>query len=79
VRCRQDFDTSETLRRVGANTVAIVGALGPVTTIAFGWLVLEEVMTPLQLTGAELVLVGVVIISLKPRAPAKGGRMKDEG
>ncbi len=66
------FMTSEALRRVGANTVAIIGALGPVTTIAFGWLGLEEVMTPLQLAGSALVLVGVVVISLKPRAPAKG-------
>jgi drug/metabolite transporter (DMT)-like permease len=64
------FMTSEALRRVGANTVAIIGALGPVTTIAFGWLGLEEVMTPLQLAGSGLVLVGVVVISLKP-APAK--------
>jgi drug/metabolite transporter (DMT)-like permease len=60
------FMTSEALRRVGANTVAIVGALGPVTTIAFGWLGLEEVMAPLQLLGSLLVLVGVVVISLKP-------------
>lgn len=66
------FMTSEALRRVGANTVAIIGALGPVTTIAFGWLGLEEVMTPLQLAGAALVLVGVVVISLRPAAPAKG-------
>lgn len=62
------FMTSEALRRVGANTVAIVGALGPVTTIAFGWLGLEEVMTPLQLAGSALVLVGVVVISLRPKA-----------
>jgi drug/metabolite transporter (DMT)-like permease len=62
------FMTSEALRRVGANTVAIIGALGPVTTIVFGWLGLEEVMTPLQLAGAALVMVGVVVISLKPRA-----------
>ena len=62
------FMTSEALRRVGANTVAIIGALGPVTTIAFGWLGLEEVMTPLQLAGAALVLVGVVVISLRPGA-----------
>ena len=55
-------------RRVGANTVAIIGALGPVTTIAFGWLGLEEVMTPLQIAGSALVLVGVVVISLRPRA-----------
>jgi drug/metabolite transporter (DMT)-like permease len=67
------FMTSEALRRVGANTVAIIGALGPVTTIAFGWLGLEEVMTPLQLAGAALVLVGVVVISLKPAAPASKG------
>ena len=60
------FMTSEALRRVGANTVAIIGALGPVTTIVFGWLGLEETMTPLQLAGAALVLVGVVVISLKP-------------
>ncbi len=66
------FMTSEALRRVGANTVAIIGALGPVTTIAFGWLGLEEVMTPLQIAGSALVLVGVVVISLRPAAPAKG-------
>ncbi len=62
------FMTSEALRRVGANTVAIVGALGPVTTIAFGYLGLEEIMTPLQLAGSALVLVGVVVISHKPEA-----------
>jgi drug/metabolite transporter (DMT)-like permease len=60
------FMTSEALRRVGANTVAIIGALGPVTTIAFGWLGLEEVMTPLQLAGSALVMAGVVVISLRP-------------
>ena len=60
------FMTSEALRRIGANTVAIIGALGPVTTIAFGYLGLEEIMTPLQLAGSALVLVGVVVISLRP-------------
>jgi len=69
------FMTSEALRRVGANTVAIVGALGPVTTIAFGYVGLEEIMTPLQLMGSALVLAGVVIISLKPEArPGQGKR-----
>jgi len=60
------------VRRVGASNVAIIGALGPVTTIAFGWLGLEEVMSPLQLAGAALVLVGVVVISLRPAQAAKG-------
>jgi drug/metabolite transporter (DMT)-like permease len=62
------FMISEALKRIGANSVAIIGALGPVTAIFFGWLGLEEVMTPLQLAGSALVLVGVVVISLKPAA-----------
>jgi drug/metabolite transporter (DMT)-like permease len=63
------FMTSEALRRVGANTVATVGSLGPVTTIALGYVGLEEIMTPLQIAGSVLVLIGVVVISLKPAAP----------
>jgi drug/metabolite transporter (DMT)-like permease len=62
------FMISEALRRLGANTVAIIGALGPVTTIAFGYLGLEEIMTPLQIAGSALVLIGVVVISLRPQA-----------
>ncbi len=60
------FLTAEALRRVGANTVAIVGALGPVSTIFLAWLGLEEVMTPVQLIGVALVLAGVLTVSLKP-------------
>ena len=59
---------TQRVRPVGTNAVAIIGALGPVTTIAFGWLGLEEVMTPLQIAGSVLVLIGVVVISLRPRA-----------
>lgn len=60
------FMTSEALRRIGANRVAIIGALGPVTAIVLGYLGLDEVMTPLQIAGAALVMVGVVVISLRP-------------
>lgn len=60
------FMTSEALKRIGANRVAIIGALGPVTAIALGYLGLDEIMTPLQIAGSVLVLVGVVVISLKP-------------
>jgi drug/metabolite transporter (DMT)-like permease len=59
------FLTSEALRRIGANRVALVGALGPVTTIFFGWLGLDEAMTPVQLLGAMLVLGGVLLVSLR--------------
>jgi len=59
------FITSEALRRIGANQVALVGALGPVTTIFFGWVGLDERMTPIQLAGAALVLFGVLLVSLR--------------
>jgi drug/metabolite transporter (DMT)-like permease len=59
------FVTSEALRRIGANQVAIIGAAGPVTTIFLGWFGLEERMTLLQLAGAGLVLSGVLLVTLK--------------
>jgi drug/metabolite transporter (DMT)-like permease len=59
------FITSEALRRIGANHVALVGALGPVTTIFFGWVGLDERMTPIQLAGAALVLSGVLLVSVR--------------
>jgi drug/metabolite transporter (DMT)-like permease len=61
------FLTAEALRRIGANPVAIVGALGPVSTILLGWIGLEETMTLLQLVGVALVLAGVLAVSLGTR------------
>jgi drug/metabolite transporter (DMT)-like permease len=60
------FVTSEALRRIGANQVAIIGAAGPVTTIFLGWVGLEESMTLLQIAGAALVLAGVLLVTTKP-------------
>ncbi|WP_448191076.1 DMT family transporter [Azospirillum sp. sgz301742] len=61
------FMTSEALRRVGANTVALVGALGPVSAAGLGYLALGERVTWSQLVGALLVVLGVMVISLKRR------------
>jgi len=61
------FVTSEALRRIGANQVAIIGAAGPVTTIFLGWLGLEESMSLLQIAGAVLVLAGVLLVTIKPK------------
>jgi drug/metabolite transporter (DMT)-like permease len=60
------FMTSEALRRIGANHVAMVGALGPVTTLFFGYIGLEEILTLLQVLGAALVLAGVLLVTLRP-------------
>lgn len=61
------FMTAEALRRVGANTVALIGALGPVSAAGLGWLVLGEDLGWVQMGGAVLVVVGVMIVSLKAR------------
>ncbi len=62
------FMTAEALRRVGANAVALMGALGPVCAAGFGYLVLGEHVGWMQFAGAALVVVGVMIISVKPKS-----------
>ena len=62
------FMTSEALKRIGANHVAIIGAAGPATTIFLGWVGLEETMTLLQIAGAALVLAGVMLVTIKPKS-----------
>ncbi|WP_431862051.1 DMT family transporter [Azospirillum sp.] len=61
------FMTAEALRRVGANSVALVGALGPVSAAGLGYLALGEEVTWVQMVGAALVVFGVMIVSLKGR------------
>jgi drug/metabolite transporter (DMT)-like permease len=60
------FMISEALGRIGANHVSLIGGLGPVSAIVFGYVGLDETMTWLQACGAALILAGVMIVSLKP-------------
>lgn len=60
------FAISEALRRVGANQVALIGAVGPVTALALGHLGLGEQLSPMELFGAILILSGVLIVTVKP-------------
>ncbi len=59
---------AEGLKRVGANQASLVASAGPLATMGFAWAFLGEAITLTQLGGAALVLAGVMIISLKPRA-----------
>ena len=66
------FMTAEALRRIGANEVAMIGALGPVSAIILGYLGLDETLTPVQIAGAALVLGGVLLVTLKPSPQGLG-------
>jgi len=58
---------AEGLKRIGANQTALVGCIGPISTIALAHFFLGEAVTMVQLAGAALVLAGVLIISLRPQ------------
>lgn len=62
------FMTAEALRRIGANQVAMIGAVGPVAAIVFGMILLGESMSAVQIGGAALVIGGVVLATVQPRA-----------
>ena len=52
------------IRRIGSSHASMLGAIGPVSTIALGAVFLGEPITVIQLAGAALVLIGVLAISL---------------
>ncbi len=58
------------LQRVGPSTAAIVSTIEPPTTVALAFLVFGETLTLIQLAGGALVLGAVVLINVRPAAPA---------
>ncbi|WP_153163289.1 DMT family transporter [Zoogloea sp. 1C4] len=67
------FWQSVAIRRIGAARAVLIGTLGPVLTIFFGWLLLDESISLQQMAGAALVLGGVLMMTRRasPR-PAVG-------
>lgn len=59
------FAQSAAIRRIGAGHSALIGMVGPLLTIAFGWWLLGERLSLPQLSGAALVVAGIVIVSRK--------------
>jgi len=57
------FAQSAAIRRIGAGRAALIGMVGPLATILFGWSLLDEGLSPWQLGGSALVVAGVVLIS----------------
>lgn len=60
------FIMAAALKRMGASHVALIGALGPISTIGLGALMLGEHVNAWQLGGAALVIAGVLMITIRP-------------
>lgn len=56
---------TEGIKRIGADNAAIVGSIGPVSTIIQAYFFLQEPILALQLLGTALILVGVLMIGKK--------------
>jgi len=58
------FLVAEALRRIGANQFALIGALGPVTTILADFVFLEGSLGAVELVGGALVISGVLLVTI---------------
>jgi drug/metabolite transporter (DMT)-like permease len=65
------FATMMAVARIGAGSVALAGMIGPVSTIALGYVFLGEPVSGSQLAGTALVLAGVFVQSRKAGAANK--------
>lgn len=59
------FLVAEALKRIGANHFALIGALGPVTTVLADFVLMQGTLTAIQIVGGALVISGVLLVSVK--------------
>lgn len=57
------FMVSHSIKYLGASNFAVVGSLGPISTIFLAFIFLGETMNWMQVLGTILVIIGVYIIS----------------
>ncbi|MCM5663358.1 DMT family transporter [Galbibacter mesophilus] len=61
------------IKEIGASNFAILGGLGPISTIALVSVFLDEKLTLLQLGGTLLVIFGIILISINKSTYKKSG------
>lgn len=57
------FWQSAAIRRIGSARSVLIGTLGPMLTLFFGWWLLGEAISLYQIGGAALVVGGVLLVS----------------
>ncbi len=60
---------TEGVKRIGAQRGAILGTVGPPSTILIAWWILGETMTLPQLGGAGLIIFGIIILESRSSSP----------
>lgn len=55
--------TMVAVSRVGAAATSQMAVIGPLSLVFFGWWILDEKITPLQLLGTAIVLCGVMVLA----------------
>lgn len=61
------FLLSFALKKIGANNVAIISSIGPVSTIIQAHIILGEPVFTEQIFSTALVLAGILLLSIKPK------------
>lgn len=61
------FMIANGMKRIGSNNVAIISAIGPVSTIVQAHFILEEKISVEQILGTVLVVAGVLVIGWKKK------------
>jgi len=61
------FLVSQSISLISSSNFAIVAGIGPISTIVLAFVFLNENLTILQIFGAIIVIVGILLVSLKKR------------
>jgi drug/metabolite transporter (DMT)-like permease len=56
---------TEGIKRIGSDNAAIVGSIGPMSTILQAYILLQEPVFILQIVGTILILIGILLIGKK--------------
>ncbi|WP_374246950.1 DMT family transporter [Zoogloea sp.] len=62
------FWQSAAMQRIGSARAVLIGNLGPILTLLFGWWLLDETLSAAQLGGAALVVLGVLRVTRRAGA-----------
>jgi len=58
---------TEGIKRIGSDNAAIVGSIGPVSTILQAYLILDEPIRALQIVGTLFILIGILMITRRDK------------